>query len=448
MMKIPAGPRFKFGWVVLLASLAMVSLVSCATVSELATKSPLVETATQAPTPTVANTPVPTPPTGISVVAVGIVREVDADGISVQTLEGATSVRLTADSVIKEFKSGSLQDLAIGQRVTVMGRETDSGINARAVIVSLENTSLFQDQGEFQIGRAGRALVGTVESIDDESIGVNTKLGLRTATIDTTATAVMTTAPVSIDRLSRGQLVTINGKESSEGGITAQSVLITPELGGLMSAGRTGGRGGRGGGGGQGQGPPPSSGTVTAPPDFDTERKAGAYDGISFVVTTKSNATFRVREQLALIPLPHRAEMRTSALSGEIHLDGRPSAVEIDLHQLSSDQNLRDRYIRTAMFRDNPKATFTLVDVGSLPQGFPEGEEVEARIEGVLNIRGGEFPLAFDVTAQDKGDAIAILGRTSFTWSDLGMTPPSAGVVLTLGDEVEVRIALTAKPVR
>ena len=212
-----------------------------------------------------------------------------------------------------------------------------------------------------------------------------------------------------------------------------------------MSAGR-GGRGGRGGG--QGQGPPPSSGTVAAPPDFDTERKTGAYDGITFVVTEDSGATFRVREQLALIPLPHHAEMHTTALSGDIHLDGRPSSVVINLHQLKSDQRFRDRYVRNAMFPDDPKAIFTLLDVGALPQGFPEGNEVKAQIAGTLNIRGAEFPLGFDVTVQDKGDVITILGRTRFSWNDLGISPPTAGLVLTLGDEVEVRIALTAKPVR
>ena len=131
MMKIPAGPRFKYGWVVFLASLVTLSLVSCATVRELATKSPIAEPATQAPAPvepatqapaaTVSNTPIPAPTTGISVV-VGFVKEVAGDAISVQTLEGATSVQLTADSVIQEFAASSLQDLAIGQRVTAMGR--------------------------------------------------------------------------------------------------------------------------------------------------------------------------------------------------------------------------------------------------------------------------------------------------------------------------------------
>ena len=185
-----------------------------------------------------------------------------------------------------------------------------------------------------------------------------------------------------------------------------------------------------------------------ASPIFDTERKTGIYDGITFVVTEKSLAIFRVREQLALIPLPHRAEMRTTALSGEIHLDGRPSAVEVDLHRLSSDQRLRDGYVRRAMFPDHPKATFTLEDVASLPSGFSEGEESKSRIDGVLNIRGADFPLKFDITAQDKGDAITIVGRTRFSWDDLGISPPTAGLVLTLGDEVEVRIRLTVKPVR
>jgi len=409
MMKIPAGPRFKYGWVVFLASLATLSLVSCATITELATKSPIVETATQAPTPTISNTPIPPTPSGIRAVVVGVIREVDGDSISVQTLEGASLVHLTADSVIQEFAASSLKDLDMGQ-------ETDSGITARAVIVSLENTSLFQDQGDFQIGRATRALVGTIEKIDDGNITINTKLGSRAAKIDTTSTVFMMPAPVSTERLSRGQLVTVTGIESSDGGITAQSVLITPELGGLMSAGRTGGRGGRGGrGGGQGQGPPPSSGTVAAPPDFDTERKTGAYDGITFVVTEDSGATFRVREQLALIPLPHHAEMHTTALSGDIHLDGRPSSVVINLHQLKSDQRFRDRYVRNAMFPDDPKAIFTLLDVGALPQGFPEGKEVKAQIAGTLNIRGAEFPLGFNVTVQDKGDVITILGRTKFS---------------------------------
>ena len=140
--------------------------------------------------------------------------------------------------------------------------------------------------------------------------------------------------------------------------------------------------------------------------------------------------------------------MRTTALSGEIRFDGRPSSVEIDLHQLSSNQRLRDGYVRRAMFPDHTKATFTLEDVASLPAGFAEGEESKSRIDGLLNIRGVDFPLKFNITAVDKGDVITIVGRTRFTWDELGISPPTAGLVLTLSDEVDVRIRLTVKPVR
>jgi polyisoprenoid-binding protein YceI len=384
-------------------------------------------------------------------VTVGIIGKVDGNTISIQTLEGVIPVHLTVDSVIQEFANSSPRDLAVGQRVTVMGREDESGFSARAVIVTLDSTSLFQDEGDFQIGRAGRALVGTIEKIDADSITVNTKLGPRTATIVAGETAFKTPAAVAAAQLSAGQLVTVTGSESPAGGIIAQSVLITPELGELMSAGRQGGRGGRSGGGGgerRGQDSTPSSETPVASPILDTERKTGTYDGITFVVTEKSMATFRVREQLALIPLPHRAEMRTTALSGEIHFDGRPSAVVIDLHQLSSGQRLRDGYVRRAMFPDHPEATFTLEDVANLPSGFAEGEESKSRIDGVLNIRGADFPLKFNITAQDNGDAITIVGRTRFSWDELGISPPTAGLVLSLSDEVEVRIRLTVKPVR
>ena len=444
----------KNGWVVLLTVIAAMFLVSCATSGEPVSTPAAAETAVQAPTLKVPDTSTPTATTGPTentAVRVGVIESVDGDTMSVETLAGTISVHLTDASIIQEFGAGSPQDLAIGQRVTVVGQDTEAGVAARAVIVSLENTSLFEDQGDFQMGRRSRALVGIIERINDGSITVSTKLGPRTATYVVGETAVQMPATASTRQLSPGQLVTIIGSESAGGGITARSVLITPDLRGLMSAGRP--SGGRRGAGGRGPSPGSTASNATAAvavptPTFDAERRAGAYEGITFVVTEDSEAKFRVREQLALIPLPHHAEMRTTALSGDIHLDGRPSVVEIDLHQLSSDQSLRDRYVRGNMFRDHPEAIFTLEDVGALPPELAEGKEIEAKIAGVLDILGGDFPLVFDVTVQDRGDVVSIRGRTKFTWDDLGMSPPSAGFVLTLGHDVEVGIALTIKPVR
>ena len=98
----------------------------------------------------------------------------------------------------------------------------------------------------------------------------------------------------------------------------------------------------------------------TATLAFDPEREIGTYQGVTFLVGEGSEATFTVGERLVRLPLPNDAVMRTMALSGEVYMDGRPSVIEIDLHQLSSDQDLRDSWVRNRMFPNDPIAVCTL----------------------------------------------------------------------------------------
>ena len=153
-MKIVAASRLMYGWAALFALIAEVSLVSCTAVSDLAPKPGSVETTTPVPTPTPWNTPVTAPQNKIPIVTVGIIGKIDGDTISVQTLPGAIPVHLTVDSVVTESANSSPRDFAVGQRVTVMGQEGESGFAARAAIVTLKSTSPFQDEGDFQIGEA------------------------------------------------------------------------------------------------------------------------------------------------------------------------------------------------------------------------------------------------------------------------------------------------------
>ena len=153
-MKIVAASRLMYGWAALFALIAEVSLVSCTAVSDLAPKPASVETTTPVPTPTPWNTPVTAQQNKIPIVTVGIIGKIDGDTISVQTLPGAIPVHLTVDSVVTESANSSPRDFAVGQRVTVMGQEGESGFAARTAIVTLKSTSLFQDEGDFQIGEA------------------------------------------------------------------------------------------------------------------------------------------------------------------------------------------------------------------------------------------------------------------------------------------------------
>ena len=186
--------------------------------------------------------------------------------------------------------------------------------------------------------------------------------------------------------------------------------------------------------------PSPTPGSSGAP------RSVGEYDGVSFVVSAGSEATFTVEEQLASLPLPNDAVLRTSALSGEIHLDGRPSVVHIDLQDLSSDQTFRDRYVRGRMFGEYPVAVFTVPDIGPIPDGLALGEEVTASVDGSLEIHGGSFPFSFEIEARDDGDELFILGRATFTWDQLEIPRPTAQSVVSIEDEVRVEILLAVAP--
>ena len=186
--------------------------------------------------------------------------------------------------------------------------------------------------------------------------------------------------------------------------------------------------------------PSPTPGSSGAP------RSLGEYDGVSFMVSAGSEATFTVEEQLASLPLPNDAVLRTSALSGEVHLDGRPSVVRIDLQDLSSDQTFRDRYVRGRMFGEFPVAVFTVPDIGSIPDGLALGEEVTTSVDGSLEIHGGVFPLSFEIQARDDGDELFILGRATFTWDQLEIPRPTAQSVVSIEGEVSVEILLALVP--
>ena len=186
---------------------------------------------------------------------------------------------------------------------------------------------------------------------------------------------------------------------------------------------------------------PPTS----TPPKTAAERTVGEVEGVTFLVGDGSEATFTVNEKLASLPLPNDAVMRTEALAGEVHFDGRPSVITIDLQKLTSDQTRRDRYVRERMFPNDPVATFTLPDAGLLPKEFTDGETATGQVTGQLDIRGFQAPVAFEIEARDDGDVVYILGRTTFTWEDLGLTAPNLSFV-QVEDEVHVEILIAARP--
>jgi polyisoprenoid-binding protein YceI len=81
----------------------------------------------------------------------------------------------------------------------------------------------------------------------------------------------------------------------------------------------------------------------------------------------KSFVGYRVREQFAFLSAPTDAVGRTSAITGQLTVDGlKVSAVDVtaDLRQLKSDKSMRDERLHTMGIQSDrfPSAEFTLTD--------------------------------------------------------------------------------------
>jgi len=53
-------------------------------------------------------------------------------------------------------------------------------------------------------------------------------------------------------------------------------------------------------------------------------------------------------------------------------------------------------------------------------------------------------PLNFDIEVRLDGDLLLVLGRTSFTWEQFGLSVPTARPIVFVDDEVRVEVLLHA----
>ena len=189
--------------------------------------------------------------------------------------------------------------------------------------------------------------------------------------------------------------------------------------------------------------PVPATATPEPAPTAVPEEPSEAAQ--TFIIGEGSKITFTVEEELGRSPVRFDAVISSTGLTGAANLDGQPSVVTLDLHSLSSDQSFRDRYIRSQMFPDTPEAVFTVDRLPELPQSFYDGEETEGELSGSLQIGEAVTPLLFEVTARRDDGVINVLGRTTFTWEQLGLPKPSARSVVYLADEVRVQVLLVAR---
>lgn len=180
------------------------------------------------------------------------------------------------------------------------------------------------------------------------------------------------------------------------------------------------------------------------------------------VVPQESRAAYIVDEEffsaalnkLGIQPGKVKVTGSTQAVEGFIQLNlsdlSAPlgdNRFTVRINTLTTDRDDRDRWIREKgpRLNDYPLATFVATAIAEAPSAYTEGEEVTFKLIGDLTIREVTKQVTFEITASLRGDTLRGVARTRLRMSDFGIEPPSFANTLTVADEFELEIQITAR---
>ncbi len=168
------------------------------------------------------------------------------------------------------------------------------------------------------------------------------------------------------------------------------------------------------------------------------------------IVPEKSEARYRVREQLVGVNLPNDAIGQTKEITGTIvgKMDGTIVAGEskfvVDLSALQSDRAQRDNFLRRNVLQTDQYryATFVPTQAPGLPTTAPASGQVTFKLIGDLTIRNVTKPVTWDVTCNRQSDQGTCQASTSFKFEYFDLTIPRVPVVLSVDDNIRLEIDL------
>lgn len=169
------------------------------------------------------------------------------------------------------------------------------------------------------------------------------------------------------------------------------------------------------------------------------------------VIPGKSQAGYRVREQLANVSFPTDAVGTTNAITGTIvgKTDGSIVSSEskfvVDLSSLKSDQAQRDNFLRRSTLETSqyPTATFVPTSTSGLPAALPTSGQVAFKLTGDLTIRNVTKSVTWDVTCQSTSATEGTCNATTtFKFEDFGLAIPRVFTVLSIVDSIKLEISV------
>lgn len=176
------------------------------------------------------------------------------------------------------------------------------------------------------------------------------------------------------------------------------------------------------------QGSTPSSSAPTTTPSASTDGLWGLQPG--------DRDTFYVGYQVeeTLRGLDVTATGTTGRYEGSMVADGttiRDFTIAVDMTTIESDEGRRDSRMRTDGLETDefPTATFTLTEPLTLPTTPVIGEQVDATINGDLELHGVTNPVTIAVQARWNGDTVDVTGEIPIVLGDYGIEPPQLSFV-------------------
>ena len=171
------------------------------------------------------------------------------------------------------------------------------------------------------------------------------------------------------------------------------------------------------------------------------------------VVPERSEARYRIREQLAGVKFPNDAVGTTRAIEGGIAFDAQgrivagQSRFTVDLKTLTSDQPRRDGYVRrnTLETERHPTAVFVPTDVRGLSVPLPQNGTATFELTGDFTVRTVTRRTTWQATATFSGPEVDVRARTAFRFADLGLQIPRVASVLSVDDNIRLELDLVLR---
>jgi polyisoprenoid-binding protein YceI len=166
-------------------------------------------------------------------------------------------------------------------------------------------------------------------------------------------------------------------------------------------------------------------------------------------ITQGTTARYRVTEQLAGVSFPNDAVGTTQTVTGALIVNpdgtfGAGSKISVDLRTITSDQGMRDNYVRT---RTLETEKFPMMDVVpkkaiGLPVPLPSGNQAQVGFQLVTDVT------LHGVTKEVTWNVVAVLGaaqvggRATATvdFATFNMTKPSLARLMSVDDKIGLEI--------